>query len=86
MKKKIQAINPVLKALASVLNLKGYLWLGLFSWSMLLGLWRVLFFGGTDIPSGALTLYGTVLGTFGVTKIAAKAINGKNGKEVEEND
>jgi hypothetical protein len=53
---------------------------------MMAGLIRSVLFGGNDIPGGALGLYGTVLGTFGVTKIASKAINGKNGKEVAEND
>jgi hypothetical protein len=69
-----------------ILNLRGALWMGLFSWVMLAGLVRCLFFGAADIPSGALGLYGSVLATFGITKLGAKAINGKNGKEVEEND
>ncbi len=60
--------------------------MGLFSWVMLAGLVRSVLLGGADIPGGALGLYGTVLGTFGVTRIASKAINGKNGKEVQEND
>lgn len=68
------------------LDIRGALWMGLFSWVMLAGLVRVLFFGATDIPNGALGLYGSVLATFGITKLGAKAINGKNGQKVEEND
>lgn len=72
--------------LNKVLDLRGALWMGLFSWVMLIGLARVVFFGASDIPSGALGLYGSVLATFGITKLGAKAINGKNGQKVEEND
>jgi len=78
--------NNVLQLLEKLVNLRGYIWMGLFSWVMLAGLIRVLFFGATDIPNGALGLYGSVLATFGITKLGAKAINGKNGHEVEEND
>lgn len=78
--------NIILAYLEKFLNLRGYIWMGLFSWVMLAGLVRVLFFGATDIPNGALGLYGTVLATFGITKLGAKAINGQNGKAVNEND
>lgn len=72
--------------LTKVIDLKGNIWAGVFSWVMLVGLVRCVLFNGPDLPGGALGLYGTVLGTFGLTKLGAKAINGKNGHQVGDND
>lgn len=76
----------ILLGLTKVIDLKGSIWAGVFSWVMLIGLIKCVLLHGPDIPGGALGLYGTVLGTFGLTRVAAKAINGKNGHEVETND
>lgn len=84
--KQQKAINPILAILTKILDLKGSWWAGLFSWVMLIGLIRCVLLSGPDIPGGALGLYGTVLATFGITKLGAKAINGKNGHQVPEND
>lgn len=65
------------------LDVKGGPWVSIYSLVMLLALIKCLI-TSVQIPSSALQLYGTVLGTFGITKTAAKFINGKNGKEVEE--
>lgn len=82
----IKKVSPVLLVLTKIIDLKGNIWLGLFSWTMLIGLLRCVLFGGPDLQGGALGLYGTVLATFGLTKLGAKAINGKNGHPVQEND
>lgn len=66
------------------INLKGGVWVGLFTFVMLFKLIFVCFFGSMDFTSGSLTVYGTVLGTFGLTKLGAKMVNGKNGKPVNE--
>ena len=84
--KQKKAIHPVMALLTKIIDLKGNIWLGLFSWVMLLGLTRCVLLGGPDLQGGALGLYGTVLATFGITKLGAKAINGKNGHPVAEND
>lgn len=65
-------------------DLRGGIWLGLFSLVMLVGVIQTLFFKGADIPGGVIGVYGTVVATFGITKLGAKAINGKNGQHVEE--
>lgn len=78
--------SPLITGVVKIIDLKGSLWAGLFSWVMLIGLIKCVLLNGTDIPGGALGLYGTVLGTFGLTRVAAKAINGKNGHQVPEND
>jgi hypothetical protein len=78
--------HPALTILTKTIDLKGNIWMGLFSWVMLAGLIRCVLFSGPDLPGGALGLYGTVLATFGITKLGAKAINGKNGHQVGEND
>lgn len=83
---KQKSVNPVLTILTKVIDLKGNIWLGLFSWIMLIGLIRCVLLSGPDLQGGALGLYGTVLATFGITKLGAKAINGKNGHQVLEND
>lgn len=85
MKQKTQ-IPPLLTILTKVIDLKGNIWMGIFSWVMLAGLVRCVLFNGPDLQGGALGLYGTVIGTFGITKLGAKAINGKNGHQVPEND
>jgi len=85
MKQQVQ-VNPIFQTLTKIIDLKGSVWAGLFSWVMLIGLIKAVIMNGTDIPGGALGSYGTVLGTFGLTRVAAKAINGKNGHPVQEND
>ena len=83
---KAKPIHPVLRILTKLIDLKGAVWMGLFSWVMLVGLIRCVLLNGPDIPGGALGLYGTVVATFGISKLGAKAINGKNGHAVPEND
>lgn len=84
--KQRKVMNPVWIGITKVIDLKGSIWAGLFSWVMLIGLVKAVVLSSTDIPTGALGLYGTVIGTFGLTKLGAKAINGKNGHQVPEND
>lgn len=83
---KQKPMHPAIQILTKAINLKGYIWVGLFSWVMLAGLTRCVLLDGPDIQGGALGLYGTVLATFGITKLGAKVINGKNGHAVPEND
>lgn len=78
--------HPIVIVLTKIIDLKGSIWMGVFSWIMVLGLIRCVLLGGPDLPAGALALYGTVIATFGITKLGAKAINGKNGHTVNEND
>lgn len=66
-----------------ILDIRGGVWLSLFTSVMLLALIRSVV-TRTEIPTSALTLYGTVLGTFAMTKTAVKMMNGKNGHKVEE--
>lgn len=72
------------KIIQKIVDLKGGVWVGLYSFTMLLALINTLFLGGNDITSGALALYGTVLGSFAVTKTAARMMNGKNGHRISE--
>lgn len=68
-------------------NLKGGVWVGLFTLVILVGCIDVLFIHRTgDIPEGIRWIYGIVLGTFGATKGLGKFMNGKNGHTVDEND
>ena len=66
------------------INLKGGVWVGLFTFMMLVGCANAMFFGGKDIPNGVQWVYGTVLLTFATTKGVSKFMNGKNGQPVEE--
>lgn len=65
-------------------NLRGGIWVGLFTLVILAKLIFVCFLDSTDFTSGTLTAYATVLGTFAVSKGFSKMLNGKNGKEVTE--
>lgn len=66
------------------INLKGGVWVGLFTFLMLVGCVHAMFLDGKDIPEGVRWIYGTVLGAFATTKITGKFMNGKNGQPVEE--
>lgn len=66
------------------INLKGGVWVGLFTFLMLVGCVHAMFLDGKDIPEGVRWIYGTVLGAFATTKITGKFMNGKNGVPVEE--
>ncbi len=66
------------------INLKGGVWVGLFTFLMLVGCVNILFLDGKDIPEGVRWVYGIVVGTFGATKGVGKLVNGKNGVPVEE--
>lgn len=66
------------------INLKGGVWIGLFTFLLLAGCANALFFDGKDIPEGVRWVYGIVVGTFGATKGVSKFMNGKNGQPVEE--
>lgn len=66
------------------INLKGGVWIGLFTFLMLVGCANALFFGGKDVPEGVRWIYGIIVGTFGATKGVGKLMNGKNGVPVEE--
>ena len=65
-------------------NLKGGVWVGLFTFTMIAGCINALFLEGKDIPEGVRWIYGIVIGTFGATKGVGKLVNGKNGQPVEE--
>lgn len=66
------------------INLKGGVWVGLFTFLMLTGCINTMFLDGKDIPEGIRWIYATVLGAFAGTKITGKLVNGKNGQPVEE--
>jgi hypothetical protein len=66
------------------INLKGGVWIGLFTFLMLAGCVNAMFLDGKDIPEGVRWIYATVLGAFAGTKITGKLMNGKNGQPVEE--
>lgn len=68
------------------LNLKGGVWVGIFTLTMWAGVVNTLFLDGKDIPDGVIWVYGTILTAFAGTKIVGKVMNGKNGNTVEEND
>lgn len=67
-------------------NLKGGVWVGLFSLVILAGCIHTLFLSGGDIPEGIRWIYGTVLTAFATTKSVGKFMNGKNGHTVREDD
>ncbi len=66
------------------INLKGGVWVGLFTLLMLVACIHTLFLGGTDVPEGIRWIYGTVLGAFATTKTISRFVNGKNGAPVDE--
>ena len=70
--KQKQVIHPIFQVLTKVIDLKGNIWLGLFSWIMMIGLVRCVLLSGPDLPGGALGLYGTVLASYGITRTALK--------------
>lgn len=65
-------------------NLKGGVWVGLFTFTMIAGCINALFLDGKDIPEGVRWVYGIVLSAFATTKGVGKFMNGKNGQPVEE--
>jgi len=68
------------------LNLKGGIWVGIFTLTLWAGVVNTLFLDGKDIPDGVIWVYGTILTAFAGTKIVGKVMNGKNGERVDEND
>jgi len=69
---------------STTINLKGGVWTGWFTAIMLAKLVAVCFFHSADYTSGSLTVYGTVIGTYGLTRLGAKMVNGKSGHPVAE--
>lgn len=66
------------------INLKGGVWVGLFTLLMLVGCIYTMFFDGKDVPEGVRWIYATVLGAFATTKTVSRFVNGKNGQPVDE--
>ena len=66
-----------------LIDIKGGVWAGIFTFIVLMKLILICFWSSPDFTSGVLTVYGTIIGTFGLTKLGAKAINGNNGHKVE---
>ncbi len=66
------------------INLKGGVWVGIFTLTMWAGVVNAMFLDGKDIPDGVIWVYGTILTAFAGTKVVGKLVNGKNGQSVEE--
>jgi hypothetical protein len=77
-----QVVNHWLNS--TTINQKGGVWAGWFTFIMLCKLIMVCFFRSPDFTSGSLTVYGTVIGTYGLTRLGAKMVNGKSGHPVDE--
>ena len=67
------------KKLLHTLDIKGGHWISMFSFVMLSALVKSII-TATEIPTTALTLYGTVLGTYGITKTITKTMGTKGEK------
>lgn len=86
LKKNLNKIKPKSWSEKLTVNLKGGVWVGIFTLTMWAGVVHTLFLDGADIPDGVIWVYGTILTAFAGTKIVGKVMNGKNGQKVEEND